>query len=169
MSDLLSRICQFLAGWFAPAPEPEPIPYPSPAPDPEPQPEPEPRPAPVAPTPESSVIEQINAARESAGLSALARDESLMRLAASWAASMASSSDMDHGDFADRISSVYPNTEAAENIAEGQPDADSVVAAWLDDPPHRANMLGDFNRLGVGVGRDDSGSPYWCADFVQAG
>ena len=80
---------------------------------------------------------------------------------------MTSMGRIDHGDFADRIGAVYPDTAASENIAEGQPDAASVVAAWMDDPPHRANILGDYDRVGVGMARDDMGSIYWCADFVR--
>jgi uncharacterized protein YkwD len=173
MSELLSRLRQFLSNWFAPepTPDPEPTPEPQPAPEPEPIPEPEPEPpiepVPAPPSPGSSVVEAINAARASEGLPALAEDDSLARLATSWAASMASSSDMEHGDFADRIASIYPNTAAAENIAEGQPDATSVVAAWMDDEPHRANILGDYNHLGVGTDRDEGGSVYWCVDFVR--
>jgi uncharacterized protein YkwD len=165
MSQLLSQFFQFFSNWLAPQPGPQPSPPPVPVTPPTPA--PTPTPVPVSPSPESAVVAAINAARVGQGLSALVEDESLDRLASSWAASMATSGVREHGDFAGRIGSVYPNTAAAENIAEGQPDANSLVAAWMNDPPHRANILGDYNRLGVGSDADGSGSIYWCADFVQ--
>jgi uncharacterized protein YkwD len=171
MSDLLNRLRQFLSNWFAPEPTPDPEPAPEPAPAPEPEPEPAPEspiePVPAPSSPESSVVEAINAARVSQGYPKLIEDESLARLATSWATSMASSNDMKHGDFAGRIATIYPNTAAAENVAEGQLDATSVVDAWMDDTLHRANILGDYNRLGVGSERDEEGSIYWCVDFVR--
>ena len=80
---------------------------------------------------------------------------------------MAENGCLAHGDFAGRIGSIYPNTFAAENIAVGQPDPPSTVAGWMDSPPHRANILGEFNRVGVGSIEDESGVRYWCADFAR--
>jgi uncharacterized protein YkwD len=167
MNGWLNLLCQFLSNRLAPRPTPEPEPPPAPGPEPLPEPVPTVDPVPAPPSPESAVIVAINAARAGQGLAALVEDDSLARVSASWAASMASSSDMEHGDFADRMASVYPNIAAAENIAEGQPDASSVVAAWMEEPLHRANILGEYNRLGVGAKSDESGAIYWCADFVR--
>ena len=86
-----------------------------------------------------------------------------------WATSMASLDGLSHGDFAGRITAIYPNRAGGEDIAEGQPDATSVVAAWMESPPHRANILGDFDRIGVGSARDSAGTVYWCADFALVG
>ena len=91
----------------------------------------------------------------------------MSRLATSWAGSMASWGILEHGNFAGRIVSVAPDVPAAENIAEGQPDASAVVAAWMEDPPHRANILGDYNRVGVGADRNGTGPIYWCVDFAR--
>jgi uncharacterized protein YkwD len=165
MSDLLIAFQQWMSNWFTPQPAPDPEPMPMPSP---PKPAPIP-PAPARPTPESLVVAAINSARSAEGLAALIPDHALGRVSSRFAASMASASVLDHGDFADRIASVYPNTAAGEDIAEGQPDAASVVAAWMGDPPHRANLLGDFNRIGVGMAPDDSGAIYWCVDFVRIG
>jgi uncharacterized protein YkwD len=167
MSQLLSQFFQVLSNWLDPRPSPQPSPPPVPVPVPVPP--PAPVPVPVSPSPESALVAAINAARVGQGLPALVEDESLDRLSSSWASSMASSGVLGHGDFAGRIGSVYPNTAAAENIAEGQPDANSVVDAWMNDPPHRANILGDYNRLGVGSVQDGSGSIYWCTDFARVG
>jgi uncharacterized protein YkwD len=163
MTDLLGKLYQYLTSWFVP----EPTPGPSPQPTPEPAPDPPIKPVPAPPSPESSVVAAINGERTSNGLPLLVEDGKLGGTAQSWATSMATATGLDHGDFAGRIASAYPDVAAAENIAEGQPDAASVVAAWMDDPPHRANILGDFNRLGVGADRDEAGSIYWCVDFAR--
>ena len=159
----LIRLIQALARPFEPAPVPAPIPEPTPSPMPTPEPIP-----PVPPVETTGLAIAINAARASADLPPLAVDISLDQIAASWARSMASGGSLGHGPFADRVGSVYPNAAAGEDIAEGQPSPAEVVAAWMDDPPHRANILGPFDRLGVGLARADDGTLYWCADFVRA-
>ena len=145
---------------------------PLPPPTPQPEPTPTPSPSPLGPIPSPAPIPDlatgINAARAAAGLPALIFDEALGQVSESWARSMASNGALDHGAFADRIATLYPNTAAGEDIAEGQPTAAEVVAAWMDDPPHRANILGSFNRFGIGSAEADDGTPYWCADFVDS-
>jgi len=45
----------------------------------------------------------------------------------------------------------YPFRVVAENIAAGQPDAATVVEAWMDSPGHRANILRrEVTQIGVG-------------------
>lgn len=110
----------------------------------------------------------INGARASAGLPALLEDPVLDRSAAEWSRFLASGQSLTHGDFNARISALYPGQAAGEDIAEGQPTPEAVVAAWMASPPHRANILGDFNRAGVGSSEDTRGSIYWCAEFVRA-
>ena len=163
MSAWLNDLYQALLAYF----RPRPAPLPEPAPSPPFAPVPPITPAPAPPTTGSAVTAAINAARASRALPPLMDDDNLTRVALAWAGSMAESGVMDHGDFAGRMASVVPNTAAAENIAEGQPDATSVVAAWMDDPPHRANILGEYTRLGVGLARDPGATTYWCVDFAR--
>jgi uncharacterized protein YkwD len=65
----------------------------------------------------------------------------------------------------------------SESVAAGLPDAEAVVAAWMDEPPegwHRRNIL-DANQEAVGAGycfvsNDPSGNHhYWTADFARHG
>ena len=162
MSELLSRWLQFLSKWAEIDPTPPPNPDPSPIPTP-------PPPIPKPPVKPPGVVDAINSARVLAGLPVLVDDPALDHSAESRAIAMASGDGLDHGDFAGRIAAVYPNTAAGEDIAEGQRDAASVVDAWMDDPPHRANILGAFDRVGAGSARDATGAVYWCADFDQTG
>ena len=56
---------------------------------------------------------------------------------------------------------------AGENIAYGQPDAQSVVTGWMNSPGHRANILNaNFTGSGVGVYKDSKGVYYWSQEFI---
>ncbi|WP_422931123.1 CAP domain-containing protein [Singulisphaera sp. PoT] len=57
---------------------------------------------------------------------------------------------------------------AAENVAAGQRDVDEVMQAWLDSPPHKKNILGDFTEIGVACVKAKDGKPYWCVDFGKS-
>lgn len=46
---------------------------------------------------------------------------------------------------------------AGENIAKGQQSPAQVVQAWMDSPGHRANILGDYTKIGVGVTQASGG------------
>ena len=49
-----------------------------------------------------------------------------------------------------------------ENIAFNQADAASVIAAWMNSPPHRENMLNPaFTDIGVGIAWNSQGYPYY--------
>lgn len=52
---------------------------------------------------------------------------------------------------------------AAENIAYGQKTPAQVVEAWKNSAGHRANMLGDYQKLGVGYCENGS---YWTQNFA---
>jgi uncharacterized protein YkwD len=64
---------------------------------------------------------------------------------------------------ADRLGATgYEASAWAENVAAGQQDATTVVAAWLDSPGHCANiMFADYTEFGAGIDRNTSGTPYW--------
>ncbi len=56
---------------------------------------------------------------------------------------------------------------AGENIAYGQPDAKTVVNAWMNSSGHRANILnGSFKQTGIGVYKDSRGVYYWTQEFI---
>ena len=55
-----------------------------------------------------------------------------------------------------------------ENIAWGQPDARTVMNAWMNSPGHRANILNcRFRNVGVAVAYDSRGVPFWTQDFAS--
>ncbi|MFI1255356.1 CAP domain-containing protein [Streptomyces netropsis] len=63
-----------------------------------------------------------------------------------------------------------PFSEVAENAAGARgfwKDARSVVDAWIKEPLHEQNILGDQHKYtGVGVTIDANGTYWWAQDFV---
>lgn len=51
---------------------------------------------------------------------------------------------------------------AGENIASGFRTGESVVAGWMNSPGHRANILGQFNA--IGIAQKDG---YWVQVFIH--
>jgi uncharacterized protein YkwD len=60
----------------------------------------------------------------------------------------------------------YPAMASGENVAEGWREVPRVMKGWMESPPHKANILGKFTRVGFGLARDDDGNPYWSAEFA---
>lgn len=55
-----------------------------------------------------------------------------------------------------------------ENAAKGQKTPDKVVAAWMDSPGHRENLLREkAEYLGVGVWQDENGILHWVQLFAK--
>jgi len=59
----------------------------------------------------------------------------------------------------------YHFRRTGENVAAGQRSVAEVMKAWMDDPPHKKNILGDFSEMGGAVAISGDGTPYWCVDF----
>lgn len=79
---------------------------------------------------------------------------------------MADKRQLTHGDFSGRLSRIgWGNRSAAENIAVGQRTGQDTVSDWLDSTRHRQNMLGPYERLGVGYAIDYEGKEYRVAIF----
>ncbi len=96
---------------------------------------------------------RINELRASNGKPALSRSGSLDTEAASWAKNMAMAGALGHSDL-NRL--IPPWSAVAENVGDGG-SVSSVFSAFAQSSGHRANMLGDFTHLGVGVWVDSQG------------
>lgn len=81
-----------------------------------------------------------NKVRAEHGLPALKYDEGMGKLA------------QEHTEWmCDTHNHVHSNLPYAENIAYGTSlSPDSVVRQWMDSPGHKANILGNYTRIGVG-------------------
>ena len=137
-----------------------------------------PLPAPRVESPaetESGIAERVlaahNASRAGAGLPPCSLDPMLSRAAEGHARDMANRRRMTHrgGDFSspfDRISRQgYTYRAAAENVAYGFDDVESVMVGWMKSPGHRRNILGPYPEIGVGRAIAKDGASYWCVTF----
>lgn len=107
----------------------------------------------------------INVFRDAAQLGRLDNDPLLMALATQQALAMAASGTMSHtvaGSLQSRLATGgYGGRAAAENIGYGQSTLAEVYAAWMQSPPHRANIL-DRRMTAFGVGAATvNGVTYW--------
>nr|WP_227467372.1 CAP domain-containing protein [Nocardioides lijunqiniae] len=109
-------------------------------------------------------MRETNAYRDSQGLAALKPMAALNGVAQRWSVRMADTGRFEHNpDYA----AQYPDgwSRAAENIAMGY-SRDRVVDAWIDSPGHRANLVGAYTHLGIGVAWDRRGRPYYTQNFA---
>ncbi len=120
------------------------------------------------------VLSLVNQQRAQAGCQPLTGDSKLTELASNYSAEMAARGFFDHTDPDgkspwDRASALGISNLGGENIAEGQPDAQAVMDAWMNSPGHRANILNcDYRTIGIGVHYatgSQSGGPWWTQDF----
>lgn len=120
------------------------------------------------------VVALTNAHRRAHGCGALAVNTILTRVAQAHSADMAAHNYFSHysrdgrSPFDRMRAAGYRYSLAAENIAAGQTTADVVVAAWMNSPPHRANILNcRLRQIGVGYGynRASTYRTYWTQDF----
>ncbi|PJE97292.1 hypothetical protein CUT44_13680 [Streptomyces carminius] len=127
--------------------------------------------APDGDGPEARVLALVNEERKTAGCEPVTANARLTRAADDYSDVMAASGVMSHtgpdgSTMAERVEAAgYAWSNLGENIARGQPDAASVMDAWMKSPGHRANILNcAFEELGVGVHFGDGG-PWWTQNF----
>ena len=142
-------------------------------------PEASPRPAPRREVPDPGdpselsgrVVEAHNARRAKAGLPPLLENPRLGAAATEHARDMAGRRKMAHkgvdgsSPFDRMTREGYGFRSAAENVAYGFDDVDSVMAGWMRSPGHRRNILGKFSEIGVGRATARDGASYWCVTF----
>ncbi|MFP5022940.1 CAP domain-containing protein [Pseudonocardia phyllosphaerae] len=114
----------------------------------------------------AEVVTLTNAQRKIAGCGNLTPDARLDKAAQGHSDEMARTGTLSHDSadgrsFADRITAAGYPSPGAENVAQGQPDAATVVKDWMNSEGHRRNIL-DCSLTTIGVG--ESGG-YWTQDF----
>lgn len=129
------------------------------------------------------VLELVNVARTQARrcgrerfepAAPLAMTATLTAAASVHSLDMAARGELGHGgsdgsDSGERITRAgYTWQASGENVAAGQPDAESVVAAWLGSPGHCATLMnGRFTETGVAFALAPGKNPsvYWTQVF----
>ncbi len=103
----------------------------------------------VEPGLEQQLTDLINRDRRAAGRSSLATELQLTRVARDWSQTMADARSLSHRpDLAGQISGDWQLL--GENVGVG-PSLSRLHDAFMASPGHKANVLGEFNRVGVGV------------------
>lgn len=117
---------------------------------------------------EGQFLSKINASRSSAGLAPLAMSGSLQSYARSHSAKMADAGKIYHSSSAQLRSAAGSGwTKLGENVGRG-PDVSALHTAFMTSSGHKANILGAYNQVGIGVA-ESGGYIYVTAVFVQTG
>ncbi|MFE5643270.1 CAP domain-containing protein [Rhodococcus sp. NPDC056516] len=109
----------------------------------------------TAPITPNSLEALVNSERTNAGKQPLITDSTLRSSACAKADHMLSQDYWAHASpdgvtpwsFIEKAG--YRYTTAGENLAKSYPDDASLVAAWMNSPSHRENVLGDFKDQGI--------------------
>ncbi|KYQ93192.1 hypothetical protein DLAC_05830 [Tieghemostelium lacteum] len=116
-------------------------------------------------------LEKINAFRNENGLSNLTWSRCLRDSAQAQSDYQAETNTMTHespiGGIFDRMEQFkqIEMTNAAENVAWNFQTDDAVIAAWINSPGHRANILGtSYTQFGVAISLN-VGNAYWTQHF----
>ena len=76
-----------------------------------------------------------------------------------------------HDGFRKRIQAISGQMGAiiasGENVAYGSMSAKEVFDTWLQSPPHRKNIEGDYVYTGIGTAKDRDGVVYFTEIFTR--
>lgn len=136
------------------------------------------RPPPVEQSDREEMVEavdrRINAYRESRGLESLQLDDDLSDLADEHSRRMAGGEvPFGHAGFEERARTIrleLSRGRLAENVGynRGVRDpAGDAVERWLRSPQHMANVTGDFELTGIGIGTNARGEYYFTQIFLK--
>ncbi len=110
----------------------------------------------------------IDVERTSRGLPPLIPDPTISGEAQLWSGGMALFGTLVHDrNFSAEVAAADPAWRAAgENVGEG-PSPSSVEGAFMASPEHRANVLGNYTHMGVGVFVDGKGTVWVTERFYR--
>jgi uncharacterized protein YkwD len=107
--------------------------------------------------------QMINDTRTTTTLSSLDLSERLTRIARRHSRQMAAQGDLYHSDLQGLLGRGI--STVGENVGYGN-SLEELLAAFMASPPHAHNILGDFDRTGVGVVRVDG--VYWLTELFAS-
>lgn len=113
---------------------------------------------------EEEFLHRLNRSREANGLRSLRRVEGVDNVAREWAHVMATDNELKHRpSLRDPFDGNW--RLLGENVGVGY-SASSLHQGFMDSPGHRANIMGDYDYVGIGVAI--AGSRAWVAfNFVK--
>jgi uncharacterized protein YkwD len=123
---------------------------------------------------EGSVHDEVNRYRQSQNLPPLAFDPIVAAQARAHSEKMLNTNQFNHNGFDARRDAIYeivPWVGVSENIAYNKgyrTPGTTAVKDWIESPGHKRNMLGGYDRAGVGVAKNSSGEYYFTQIFIRA-
>lgn len=121
----------------------------------------------ASPSAEAEFVSFINQSRASAGLTPLSVHSDLVTGARNHTARMLPTGTIFHST-SEQLSSVTTGwLVLGENVGKGG-STSSLHNAFMASPSHKANILGDYDRVGVGVDLDDGGKIYVTVLFMKS-
>jgi uncharacterized protein YkwD len=118
---------------------------------------------------EQGFFDATNSYRRANGLGDLQYDAAASQIARVWAQQMSNAATLSHNpSLVDQINAQVTTqwTRLGENVGFG-PTVGDIQNAFINSAPHRANILGDYNRVGIGTVRDGSGRIWVTLDFLK--
>ena len=119
---------------------------------------------------ESNVLQLVNAERIAAGCQPLTIDNQLMAAAdiRSSEAGAVFAHQRPDGSSVKSVLQGASYSHFGENLAASQSvNAHAVVAAWMQSPTHRANILNrHYTKMGVSCTMSADGHVYWAQEFA---
>ena len=98
-----------------------------------------------------AIVAETNRVRQQQGLDPLARSACATSQALDRATALLGRDELTHAPMDEVFDACPPYSAAAENLVDSAAGPDEVVAAWMDSPGHRANLLDpDLTEVGVG-------------------
>ena len=116
------------------------------------------------------ILALVNVHRVSIGLSAIERDQ---QYASAYAVShtkyMIDIDQINHDNFGVRSSALKDRgaSSVGENVAFGYKTAEAVVNAWLNSPPHKSIIEGNYTHSGFGVIPNANGTFFFTQLFYS--
>ena len=125
----------------------------------------------ATPTPaqaEAQFVDLINIARRAGGLAPLFINTRVADSSRTWSSSMRSRGTLSHDpNLATIIAQIIPDWQrVGENVGVGY-DVTSLHQALMNSAGHRANIMGDYNQVGVGVVVGGDGRLWVTARFAK--
>lgn len=123
---------------------------------------------------ELQIHNEVNRVRSEYGLKTLSFDQTLARIARGHSEDMAQNGYFSHispngDDLRDRYSGKVSCFRGGENILKQtmirSDDVKLIVDSWMNSPYHRANILSNWSRQGIGVAVTNDQTAYITQDF----
>ena len=112
---------------------------------------------------EEVLLSHLQGARRASGLAPLAHHEGLRKIARIHAEHLSRTQKLSHsGNLGASVDTVVRWQRVGENVGYGT-SMDAIHRQFMSSAAHRANILGRYNLVGVGVSRDGRGR-YWVVE-----